>query len=159
MEVWRQFEAFVDEGVVHRIGISNCYDYETFTSLYEQARIKPAVLQNRFYADSNFDTQLRAFCKSKGIWYQSFWTLTASRNALATPAVQEWAASKQLTSQTMMYAFLMSLGYAKPLSGTTNFEHMAEDVAIMERMQKGQVIFENEEELRRFAKILGMPDL
>lgn len=159
MKVWRQFEEFVDGGKVLRLGISNCYDYEMFTHLYEEARIKPTILQNRFYSDSNFDTELRKFCKEKNIWYQSFWTLTANRRALAEPAVEEWAESKKLTPQTLLYAFLMSLGYPKPLDGTTNEKHMAEDVALMKRMQDGEQIFETEEELRKFAGILGMPDL
>lgn len=76
MVVWRTMESFVDSGKVRRLGISNCYDRNFFVSLYDMSRVKPSVLQNRFYADSNFDTELRAFCKSKGVWYQSFWTLT-----------------------------------------------------------------------------------
>lgn len=159
MRVWRQFEKFVDSGKVRRIGISNCYDYQMFQDLYEQARIKPSVLQNRLYAQSNFDTELRAFCKEHNIWYQSFWTLTANREALARAEVTEWAESKGLTAQTLMFAFLLSLGYVRPLSGTTSPHHMAQDIAIMERIQKGEVIFEGEDELRRFAKLLGMPDL
>jgi diketogulonate reductase-like aldo/keto reductase len=159
MVVWRVMESFVDSGKVLRLGISNCYEYETFTGLYDMARIKPSVLQNRFYAESNFDTQLRAFCKAKGIWYQSFWTLSANRQALALPEVHDLAETKGLTAQTLMFAFLLSLGYVTPLSGTTSPEHMAQDVAVMERMQGGEAFFENEAEQRRFAGILGMPDL
>ena len=159
MEAWRVMEEAVDAGKARQLGMSNCYDLEEFRTLYQQARIKPKVLQNRFYADSNFDTELRQFCKDHGIRYQSFWTLTASRHALATPQAQSLAKEHGLTPQTYMYAFLMTLGYVTPLSGTTSQEHMAEDVAIMERMQGGEVFFHNEEELRRFAQILGMPDL
>jgi len=158
MDVWNQFEEFVDEGKVHRIGISNCYDFQFFTRLYSEARIKPSVLQNRFYSDSNFDTELRAFCKENGIWYQSFWTLTANRHALASKEVREFAASKGLTPQTAMYAFLMSLGYPKPLSGTTDQKHMAQDIAVMKRMQRGEEIFSDTEQ-KQFATWLGMPDL
>jgi hypothetical protein len=57
-----------------------------------------------------------------------------------------------------MFAFLMSLGYVTPLSGTTSPIHMAHDVAIMERMQGGENFF-TEKEQRHFAKILGMPEL
>ena len=159
MRVWRQFETFMDQGTVRRLGISNCYELDYFTRLYDAARIKPSVLQNRFYADSNFDTDLRKFCQAKQIWYQSFWTLTASRRALGRPSVQAWAESKNLTPQTLMYAFLMSLGYPKPLSGTTSEEHMAQDVKVMKRLQNGEAIFETREDLKRFAEILGMPDL
>jgi aryl-alcohol dehydrogenase-like predicted oxidoreductase len=78
---------------------------------------------------------------------------------LALPEVQQLAEQKGLTPQTYMFAFLMSLGYVTPLSGTTNTKHMAEDVAVMERMQGGEQIFESEEELRHMAQLLGMPDL
>mmetsp|Transcript_18671 Transcript_18671/g.33780 ORF Transcript_18671/g.33780 Transcript_18671/m.33780 type:complete len:349 (+) Transcript_18671:113-1159(+) len=159
MEAWRVMETFVDDGKVHRLGISNCYDYNFYTAIYNQARIKPSVLQNRFYAESNFDTKLRQFCKEKGIWYQSFWTLTGNRQALALPQVKHLAEKKNLTPQTLMYAFMMSLGYATPLDGTTNKAHMLEDVAVMERMQGGEKIFETQDELKEFAAILGMPEL
>lgn len=159
LRVWRTMESFVDSGKVHRLGIANCYDAAEFQQLYQEARIKPSVLQNRFYSDSNFDTQLREFCRAHNIWYQSFWTLSANREALALPAVQEVAESKGLSPQTLMYAFIMSLpgGYGTPLSGTTSQQHMSEDVAVMERMQNGEAIFESESEIRDFAKILGMP--
>jgi hypothetical protein len=32
--------------------------------------VKPAVLQNRFYADSGYDVELRAFCRANGVVYQ-----------------------------------------------------------------------------------------
>ena len=47
LTVWRTMESFVDDGKVRQLGISNCYDFDFFQSLYEQARIKPKVLQNR----------------------------------------------------------------------------------------------------------------
>jgi len=158
MAVWRVMEEAVDNGKVRQLGISNCYDMDVFRLLYQQARHKPAVLQNRFYAESNFDTKLRRFCRDRNLHYQSFWTLTASRKALGTSEVAELADAKGLTPQTYMYAFLMSLGYVTPLSGTTNPIHMAHDVAIMERMQGGENFF-TEKEQRHFAKILGMPEL
>lgn len=159
MRAWRAMEAFVEQGKVLRLGISNCYDYKKFTTLYEQATIKPSVLQNRFHEQTQWDTELRKFCKDRGIWYQSFWTLTANRDALAKQVVRERAEEKGLTPQTYMFAFLMSLGHFSPLSGTTSQKHMAEDVAVMERIQGGEVFFENEDELRDMAQLLGMPNL
>ena len=159
MEARRAMEEGVDAGKARQLGMSNCYDLHVFKHLYEQARIKPAVLQNRFYEQSNFDTELRKFCKEKGIQYQSFWTLTANRRPLGTREAHEAADKHGLTPQTHMFAFLMSLGYITPLSGTTSQAHMVQDVAIMERMQGGEVFFHNEEELRQYARFLGMPDL
>lgn len=159
LRVWRVMESFVDEGKVRRIGISNIYDFQQFTILYHEARIKPWVVQNRFRAETNWDTELRAFLKEKGVKYQSFWTLTANRDALAKNDVKELAERKNLTPQTYMFAFLMSLGYITPLSGTTSKLHMAQDVAVMERVQGGEEMFDSPEELRLMANLLGMPDL
>jgi len=153
---WRVFESFVDDNKVHQLGISNCYDINIFVKLYEEARIKPAVLQNRFYETSKFDVELREYCAKVGVKYQSFWTLTASRAALKTTKIKQIAASKNLTPQTLMYAFMMTLGHT-PLSGSTNSGHMAEDVAIMERIQGGEVIFD-EEQMEEISTILGIPE-
>lgn len=155
MVVYRVMEQAVDDGKVLRLGISNCYDYDQFTTIYDMARIKPSVLQNRFYGDSNWDQDLRRFCKENSIWYQSFWTLTANRHALATNEAQNWASSKQLTPQTLLYAYLMSLGYGTPLDGTTNVDHMKEDIAVMERLQSGEKIFADDQKIRNFERLLG----
>lgn len=155
MVAYRVMEQAVDDGKVLRLGISNCYDYNMFTSIYEQARIKPSVLQNRFYEDSDWDQRLRQFCKEHNIWYQSFWTLTANREALATQEVKDWASSKQLSPQTLLYAYLMSLGYGTPLDGTTSIKHMKEDQALVLRMQGGEKIFETDDDIRKFERLLG----
>jgi hypothetical protein len=62
--------------------ISNQYDLHAFRRLFVDARVKPAVLQNRFYADSGYDVELRRFCDVHGVVYQSFWTLTGNRDIL-----------------------------------------------------------------------------
>jgi diketogulonate reductase-like aldo/keto reductase len=163
MVVYRAMEQAVDQGRVLRLGVSNCYDLQKFQYIYDNARIKPEVLQNRFYGDSHWDIELRRFCQTHDIWYQSFWTLTANRDALQTREAVEWAARKGLTPQTLLYAYLMNLGYGTPLDGTTNYDHMVEDVAVMQRMQKefqggvddGDKIFANPQEMRDFERLLG----
>jgi len=124
--------------------------------LYTNSRIKPRVLQNRFYSTSGFDVELRAFCKEHNILYQSFWTLTANRQALGHPVLKIMATNKGLTPQTLMYAFMMRLGHT-PLDGTTNQGHMAEDIAIMERIQGGENILDDAE-MTKMGKILGIPE-
>ena len=163
MQVYRAMEQAVDAETVKRIGVSNCYDIQTFRTIYEMARIKPTILQNRFYGDAGWDQELRAFCKEHGIWYQSFWTLTANRQAIHGTEAREWAARKGLpSSETLLYAYLLSLGYGTPLDGTTSTEHMQEDIAVMNRVQQEfmgknteEKIFETDEDLKRFEKLLG----
>lgn len=78
MLVWRAMEEIHTSGGALQLGISNTYDIRVLRQLYSEATIKPTVLQNRFYADSGYDVEIRAFCKEHGIAYQSFWTLTAN---------------------------------------------------------------------------------
>lgn len=54
MKVWRVMERAVDDQQVLSIGISNIYDFETFQSLYEEARHKPKV-RKRIYWKSMFE--------------------------------------------------------------------------------------------------------
>eukprot|EP00913_Durusdinium_trenchii_P010184 g9549.t1 len=82
LEVWGVFEQAVEAGHVRQLGISNCYDPRVFQMIYDAVRIKPKVLQNRFYADSGYDRELRAFCLENGVKYQTFWTLTANPHLL-----------------------------------------------------------------------------
>jgi diketogulonate reductase-like aldo/keto reductase len=48
MLVWREFEAFVRQGTVRQLGISNNYDLASFQAIFRDAEIKPTILQNRF---------------------------------------------------------------------------------------------------------------
>jgi diketogulonate reductase-like aldo/keto reductase len=154
LRVWKVFESAVKEGTVHNLGISNCYDVNEFMELYNKVTIKPKVLQNRFYADSNFDIELRQLCKKLGVTYQSFWTLGANRHAHSNSEWQDMARAKGLTSQTLMYAYMMTLGHT-PLSGTKDDGHMKEDVAIMVRFQDGEEIL-NKEEMDKLSTLLGI---
>ncbi len=127
LTVWRSMEALVDEGYVRQIGISNLYDLAWHQKLYADARIKPAVIQNRFYADSGYDIDLRHWAKDVGIVYQSFWSLTANPHILEHPVVQGAAISLGKTPAQVFFAFLRTQGVV-PLSGTTSQEHMRDDL-------------------------------
>ena len=124
------------------------YDFHRFRSLYDQMTIKTSYLQNSFYADSSFSTQLREFCKEKEIVYQSFWTLTVNRRALNSHR------AKEITPQTVMYAFMMALGHAL-IDSITDKEHMMEDVVIIERIRNGEEML-NTEDIVEISSILGL---
>ncbi len=82
MAVWRIFEQSYNEGIVRSIGLSNTYDLSLLQRIYNSAIVKPSYLQNRFYSKTNYDIDIRKFCDSHGIIYQSFWTLTANPRVL-----------------------------------------------------------------------------
>ena len=151
MLAWRTMEGLHDTGQVRQLGISNQYDVQGFKRLYAEARVKPGVLQNRFYADSGYDVELRAFCAEHGVVYQSFWTLTANRDVLfaedkgggvkpgapdeagrrAVRAAVEGAAKthRKTPAQVWFRWLVQGLGVV-PLTGTTDPIHMVEDLDV-----------------------------
>ena len=129
LQVWRAMEAAVANGTVRALGISNCYKIADVQWLYESSTIKPKVVQNRFYADTNWDPQIRAFCLARGISYQSFWSLTANPTIIGSDTNKRIAQQRGLTAEQAFFRFLLDLGIT-PLSGTTNPVHMREDVEV-----------------------------
>jgi diketogulonate reductase-like aldo/keto reductase len=128
MEVWAALEDLVRKRMIQQIGISNCYDPSYFVRLYQEAEIKPAILQNRFYAESGYDIQLRRFCQEHQIVYQSFWTLTANPRILAHPSLVQIATNLECTTAQLFFKYLMTQGI-QPLTGTTSALHMRQDLA------------------------------
>ena len=129
VRVRRVFEEFQKNQQVRFLGISNCYDIKYLKALYETGTVKPTFVQNRFYGKTNFDKEIRKFCKEKQIRYQSFWTLTANPSILKHPNVIDFSHTHHKTSEQIFYKFVQSLGII-PLSGTTNTNHMRDDLQL-----------------------------
>ena len=64
------------------------------------------------------------------------------------------ARQKDLTPQTLMYAFMMTSGHT-PLSGTKNAGHMQDDVDLVLRFQRGENIL-SDEEIETLSSLLGI---
>jgi diketogulonate reductase-like aldo/keto reductase len=131
MKVWRAMESLVDTGGIRQLGISNCYRLDQLDSLYTSARVKPAVVQNRFHAESNYDREIRAFCRKQGITYQSFWTLSANPHVLAHDTITTLASMYERTPAQILFRYLTQVDVV-PLTGTRSEAHMREDLAIFE---------------------------
>ena len=129
--VWRSFEDLVDSGGVRQLGISNCYERLQLEALFDSARIKPKILQNRFYVDTGYDADIRALCSERAIRYQSFWTLTANPHLLNHAIVKDLAARYRRTPAQILFRSLCQIGIT-PLTGTRSETHMREDLAIAE---------------------------
>ena len=128
---WRSFESFVDSGTIRQLGISNCYNLADLERLYESARIKPAIVQNRFYADTNYDRGIRSFCDRNQIIYQSFWTLSANPHVLAHETMTALASIHRRSPAQILFRYLTQIGIV-PLTGTKSESHMREDLAIFD---------------------------
>ena len=130
-EVWRAMEAIAQRGGARQLGISNCYSLAYLEQLCAIAQIKPAVVQNRFYAATNFDVRIRRFCADHRMIYQSFWTLTANPDLLGSPELQRPAERLGCTAAQVLFRFLTQEGVV-PLTGTQSEQHMRDDLAIFE---------------------------
>lgn len=128
---WRALESIAEQGGARTLGISNCYSLDELQTLYRAARVKPAVVQNRLYKESGYDVEIRAFCRAQGIVYQSFWTLTANRDLLASAEIRT-IASRHLRTPAQIFFRYLTQQDVVPLTGTTSVEHMLEDLAIFE---------------------------
>jgi diketogulonate reductase-like aldo/keto reductase len=131
LQAWRAIETIVDAGGIRQAGISNCYTLAEVQHLYRSARVKPAVLQNRFYSDTAYDREVREFCRQQHIVYQSFWTLTANRQVLAHATIAGLALTHKRTPAQILFRYLTHVGIV-PLTGTRSETHMREDLSIFD---------------------------
>jgi diketogulonate reductase-like aldo/keto reductase len=130
-EVWTAMEQIFHSGAARQLGISNCYSPASLATLFQVAQVKPAVLQNRFYADSGYDREIREFCRQHQIIYQSFWTLTANPQLLAHDTVSMLSAKYSRTPAQILFRYLTQSDIV-PLTGTTSATHMREDLEIFD---------------------------
>jgi diketogulonate reductase-like aldo/keto reductase len=112
---------------VRLLGVSNV-SLEQLEALCRAEAVTPAFVQNRCYARSGWDRDVRAFCRERSIVYQGFSLLTANQRELASPEVHAIAARLHATVEQVVFRFAMQLGML-PLTGTSSLDHMREDLA------------------------------
>lgn len=127
---WRAIEALHDSGRARIIGVSNV-TLEQLQSLCQESRIRPRIVQNRCYAVLGWDRQVREFCAANDMVYQAFSLLTANGKALASPEVTRIAKHNGRTVPQIAFRFAMEVGMI-PLTGTTNADHMNEDLMVFD---------------------------
>jgi diketogulonate reductase-like aldo/keto reductase len=127
LEAWGAMEDLHLQGRAAALGVSNV-TREQLELLLERARIRPAAVQNRCYASRGWDCEVRSICLAQGIVYQGFSLLTANRAVLQSPAFRAIAARRGLTPSQLVFRFALDAGMT-PLTGTTNPEHMRDDLA------------------------------
>ena len=126
-QVWAAMEAFYEAGKTKTIGVSNITAAQ-LTLLCQQARVKPMMVQNRCFAVTAWDRQVREICHEHGSIYQGFSLLTANPDVLAAPQVRAIAAREGATPAQVVFRFAMQVGML-PLTGTSSQKHMMEDLA------------------------------
>jgi len=135
-DVWAAMEAFYQAGKTKMVGISNVQATQ-LQELCEKAAVKPMVVQNRCYASMGWDKDVRTICQAQGIIYQGFSLLTANQDVLRDP--QLWDIAKRVVGNPMqvIFRFALQIGML-PLTGTTDPQHMKDDLAALTQFELTQ---------------------
>ncbi|MCB9748760.1 MAG: aldo/keto reductase [Myxococcales bacterium] len=124
--VWRAMEQLQERGAVRLLGVSNVA-LDQLAALCQHARRPPAFVQNRCYARARWDGEIRALCRARGVVYQGFSLLTANPEVPRHPDFSAICSRRRRTPAQVVFRFAQQLGML-PLTGTTDPEHMREDL-------------------------------
>jgi diketogulonate reductase-like aldo/keto reductase len=93
--------------------------------------VKPSFVQNRCYARTGWDREVRSVCREHGIVYQGFSLLTANRSELASAPVRELMARTGRSAAELVFRFALEVGML-PLTGTSSEVHMRLDLSALD---------------------------
>ena len=125
-QVWKEMEALCREGKTTFIGVSNV-SLGQLRMLVQAAEIPPRFVQNRCFAVTQWDRDVREFCAAQNIIYQGFSLLTANPQLFREPDMIKLARRHQKTVAQVIFRFAQQVGML-PLTGTTDGSHMREDL-------------------------------
>ncbi|MGO8796560.1 MAG: aldo/keto reductase family protein [Candidatus Sulfotelmatobacter sp.] len=125
-EVWEAMRCERDAGRTRLLGVSNVslHHLEEMMKVHGEG---PAFVQNRCFARTGWDREVRLFCNERKIGYQGFSLLTANVEVLRHPVVARIASRVEAGVAQVVFAFARSMGML-PLTGTTSAEHMKLDL-------------------------------
>ena len=125
-QVWKEMEALCREGKTTFIGVSNV-SLGQLRMLVQAAEIPPRFVQNRCFAVTQWDRDVREFCAAQNIIYQGFSLLTANPQLFREPDMIKLARRNRKTVAQVIFRFAQQVGML-PLTGTTDDGHMREDL-------------------------------
>jgi diketogulonate reductase-like aldo/keto reductase len=126
-QVWKEMEALCREGKTASIGVSNV-SLGQLRMLVEAAEVPPRFVQNRCFAVTQWDREVREFCVARNVIYQGFSLLTANAQLFRDPEMVGIARRHKKTVAQVIFRFARQVGML-PLTGTTDVAHMKEDLA------------------------------
>lgn len=143
LETWAAFENLRQENRVKELGISNV-SLEQLQLLLDNSKVPPKYVQNRCFAETYWDREIREFCSEHDIVYQGFSLLTANsqflcgffqetqqkvvptvefKNEGLHPDVKKIVARVNQPIPLVIFKFALQAGML-PLTGTTSNENM-----------------------------------
>ena len=137
-EAWHSMEALYQQNKVHALGVSNMSAAQ-LTLLLTHCDITPRFIQNRCFAQTGWDYEVRQICQKHDIIYQGFSLLTANRAVWKSQAVQQLAQQYGCTSAEIIFSLALDLNML-PLTGTSQIKHMQADLKSTAGMLKAKEI-------------------
>ena len=137
-EVWEAMMKERDASRTRLLGVSNVslQHLEQMAAAHPEA---PTFVQNRCYARYGWDRDVRLFCRERKIIYQGFSLLTANAEVLRHPLITGIAKRANATLAQVVFSFARAVGML-PLTGTSNAEHMKQDLASAEMTLSGDEV-------------------
>ena len=126
-ETWAAMLKERDAGRTRLVGVSNV-SLRHLMQMEATGAECPAFVQNRCFARLAWDHDVRLFCRERGIVYQGFSLLTANPEVVRSRFVAALAARERVTPPQVIFRFAQAVGML-PLTGTSNSEHMKQDLA------------------------------
>lgn len=137
-EVWEAMRKERDAGRARFVGVSNV-SLRHLQQMEAGDAEAPAFVQNRCFARLGWDRDVRLFCRERGIIYQGFSLLTANKEVLHDALIGGLAARMEVTPAQVVFAFARAVGML-PLTGTSNPEHMKQDLASVGLMLPAEAV-------------------
>jgi diketogulonate reductase-like aldo/keto reductase len=129
-EVWAAMVKERDAGRTRLLGVSNVSLQHLKQMASEGA--EASFVQNRCFARLGWDRDIRTFCRERNIVYQGFSLLTANVNDLRHPPIAKMitgiAQREGATFAQVVFRYAQLVGML-PLTGTTDADHMRQDLA------------------------------
>ena len=127
VEAWGAMVKERDAGRTRLLGVSNV-SLRHLQQMEATGAEAPAFVQNRCFARAGWDRGVRAHCQARHIVYQGFSLLTANPEVLRSRLVADVATRLGATPAQVVFRFSAAVGML-PLTGTTDAEHMKQDLA------------------------------
>jgi diketogulonate reductase-like aldo/keto reductase len=129
-EVWEAMKKERAAGRTRLLGVSNVSLHHLEQMADAHAEL-PTFVQNRCFARTGWDREVRTFCDQHKITYQGFSLLTANPEVLQHQPLIAVAEKMNATPAQLVFSFARAVGML-PLTGTSSAAHMKEDLASLD---------------------------
>ncbi|KAI1093784.1 Aldo/keto reductase [Rostrohypoxylon terebratum] len=133
---WKTLEMYVPYQI-KQLGISNASlrDVEMLCTLPE-ITVRPSCVQNRFYWQTLWEKDLRAYLREEGIVFQAFWILSANQELHGLQCVHTISSYAGVGKPAALYSLVLGLRGTAVLNGSRQEAHMKEDIEGIRKIEE-----------------------